>query len=75
MIFKWVGEILLGTSAPVILSEIGFLDRLEDPQQNQLADDGATSEVIGRIDNVLLHPTKNAIGLVRFGSSGCLLLR
>ena len=33
MIFKWVGEILLGTSAPVILSEIGFLDRLEDPQQ------------------------------------------
>lgn len=61
MIFKWVSETLLGTSEPVVLSEIGFLDRLGNPQQDERADDDSSSEVIGRIDNVLLHPTKTPL--------------
>lgn len=61
MIFKWVSETLLGTSEPVVLSEIGFLDRLENPQNDQAAEDESSGEVIGRIDNVLLHPTKTPL--------------
>lgn len=58
MVFRWVSETLLGTADPIVLSEIGFLDRLEIPSSNQHGEDDASSEVIGRIDNVLLHPTR-----------------
>jgi hypothetical protein len=57
MIHRWVGETILGTTEPVVLSEIGFLDRLKPPEEQ---DDDLTT-VIGRIDNVLLHPFKNPL--------------
>lgn len=61
MIYRWVGEVLLGASDPIVLSEIGFLDRLEVHTGHQIEDKDASSEVIGRIDNVLLHPTKSPL--------------
>ena len=53
MIHRWVGETLLRTPTPVVLSEIGFLDRLKSA-----ATDDDEADLIGRIDNVLLHPSK-----------------
>lgn len=59
-IFRWVGENLLQTKEPIILSEIGFLDRLrpEEPSDGEEADGG---DFIGRIDNVLVHPSKDPL--------------
>jgi len=56
-IFRWVGETLLQTTTPVVLSEIGFLDRLrvEEALENEEDD---SRDFIGRIDNVLVHPTR-----------------
>jgi hypothetical protein len=56
LIYRWVARTLLDTEDPVILSEIGFLDRLKDNQ-----DKGDDAQIIGRIDNVLLHPTKRPL--------------
>ena len=50
-IFQWVGETVLGTSAPGIVTEIGFLK----------ADDGNTH--VGRIDMVLTNPEAGTVGL------------
>lgn len=56
-IFQWVGETLLQTNDPVILSEVGFLDRLR-PEQSQEEEDEDSRDFIGRIDNVLVHPSR-----------------
>src|SRR5207249_2455188 len=49
---------LLQTSDPIVLGQIGFLDRLrpEEPPDDQ-NDDGR--DFIGRIDNVLVHPSRS----------------
>ena len=47
-IFKWVGEVLLGTSTPLVLREIGFLE----------AEGGGE---VGYIDSVLVHPTERPL--------------
>ncbi|MEZ0300217.1 MAG: NotI family restriction endonuclease [Candidatus Methylacidiphilales bacterium] len=60
LIYQWVGEVLLGSSEPVVLSEIGFLDRLKRVQPSDL-DVEDPEDVIGRIDNVLLHPERKPI--------------
>ncbi len=57
-IFRWVGETLLQTKDPIILSEIGFLDRLR-PEESQEDDENDSRDFIGRIDNVLVHPSQN----------------
>jgi hypothetical protein len=54
-IFRWVGETILETSEPVVLSQIGFLDRLRATEEITEED---SRDFIGRIDNVLVHPTK-----------------
>lgn len=54
-IFRWVGETILHTSEPTVLGQIGFLDRLR-AQEETSEDD--SRDFIGRIDNVLVHPTK-----------------
>jgi restriction endonuclease NotI len=56
-IFRWVGETLLQTNEPVVLSEIGFLDRLR-PEATEKDDDEDSGDFIGRIDNVLVHPSR-----------------
>lgn len=59
MIHRWVGETILGTPVPFVLSEIGFLDRLRPAAKQEEEDpDG---DVIGRIDSVLLHPSRRPL--------------
>jgi len=55
-VFQWVGRTLLQTEDPIVLGEIGFLDRLR-PQESPQSDDDDSRDFIGRIDNVLVHPT------------------
>jgi Restriction endonuclease NotI len=57
-IFRWVGETLLQTKEPIVLSEIGFLDRLR-PEESQGTGEGDSRDFIGRIDNVLVHPSQD----------------
>lgn len=60
IIFRWVAETILNTSDPLILRQIGFLDRLRaTPPQIEEGDE--ESDFIGRIDNVLVHPTTRPI--------------
>lgn len=54
-IFPWVGETILQTTEPVVLGQIGFLDRLRATEEIAEED---SRDFIGRIDNVLVHPTK-----------------
>lgn len=49
-IYRWIGETLLGHSGPVIVGEVGFL-------KQDVAASSGESEDVGRIDNVLVHPT------------------
>jgi hypothetical protein len=48
-IYKWIGETLLSTCDPVVVREVGFLER------EHVGDAGLRDDV-GRIDNVLIHP-------------------
>jgi hypothetical protein len=56
-IFRWVAETLLQTKEPVVLSEIGFLDRLRTDETSE-GEEQDTRDFIGRIDNVLVHPSR-----------------
>lgn len=56
-IFRWVGETLLQTSEPVVLSETGFLDPLR-PEEKRGDEEDDSRDFIGRIDNVLVHPSR-----------------
>lgn len=56
-IFRWVGETLLQTKEPVVLNEIGFLDRLR-PEEKPDDEEQDARDFIGRIDNVLVHPDR-----------------
>jgi hypothetical protein len=56
-ILRWVGETLLQTKEPVVLSEIGFLDRLR-PEEAPEDEEDDSRDFIGRIDNVLVHPSR-----------------
>ena len=59
-IFHWVGEELIQTTKPIVLKEIGFLDRLrsEEPAEDDETD---SRDFIGRIDNVLVHPSREPL--------------
>lgn len=59
-IFGWVGETLLQTREPIVLSEVGFLDRLR-PDDAPQDDEQDSRDFIGRIDNVLVHPSKEPL--------------
>ena len=59
-IFRWVGETLLQTPEPVVLGEIGFLDRITGTPVTE-PDDEDARDFIGRIDDVLVHPSRNPI--------------
>src|SRR6266850_242649 len=54
-IYKWVGETLLGHSSPLVLSQIGFLE--QDIDEDAVA---TSSEDVGRIDSVLVHPSSSS---------------
>ena len=59
-VFRWVGETILQTTQPIVLSEVGFLDRLT-PGTSTESDDEDGRDYIGRIDNVVVHPSRNPI--------------
>lgn len=56
-IFRWIGKVMLGTTDPVILNEIPFLQKLgnEAPETHDSGAQG-DDDFIGRIDHVLVHP-------------------
>jgi hypothetical protein len=50
LIAQWVGETLLGTSTPVVISELPFLMGAIQ------AEEGADEDAVGKIDEVLVNP-------------------
>src|ERR1017187_2525225 len=60
LIFRWVGETIRQTTDPIVLSEIGFLDRLNMNPPAEI-DDEENRDFIGRIDNVIVHPSRNPL--------------
>ena len=59
-IFKWIGEEILQTKTPITLGQIGFLDRLR-PVEESANEEEDSRDFIGRIDNVLVHPSRTPI--------------
>ena len=55
-VFRWVGEVMLGTQIPRVIGEIPFLQKLrkEIPQEGD--EEPGEGDFIGRIDNILVHP-------------------
>lgn len=51
IIYREIGTSLLGTTTPLVVHEIRFLQRLTASD-----DDAPSSEDVGNIDNVLVHP-------------------
>jgi hypothetical protein len=56
LIYGWIGEEVLGCPDPLIVGEVGFLEQ-ETPAGGDKAG-GAYLEDVGRIDNVLVHPSR-----------------
>ena len=56
VIFKWIGDTLLGDSNPHIVREIGFLE--QEVGEGKEDRDSSQGEDVGRIDNVLVHSTR-----------------
>lgn len=52
-IFKWIGEAVLGTSAPVVIKEVEFLESAPDEPEEV--------REIGYIDNVLIRTDRNVL--------------
>jgi hypothetical protein len=50
LIFPWIGDVLLGTKAPQVVAEVGFLE------SERVDDQAAEGDDVGRIDHVLVHP-------------------
>jgi hypothetical protein len=58
-IFRWVGEVMLGTPNPQVLGEIPFLQKLKnESSSDDEEEDSEESDFIGRIDNILVNPNK-----------------
>ena len=60
VIYAEIGQKLLGTSTPLIVSEVRFL------QRHSVTDEGTDSEDVGNIDNVLVAPdckTRNPVDM------------
>jgi len=51
-IFRWIGEEILQTKTPIILGQIGFLDRLRPVEETADDEEEDSQDFIGRIDNV-----------------------
>lgn len=68
-VVTWVARTLLGTDDPLVLGQVGFLDRfktdlLTSPERQQKqgeVEEQSERDFIGRIDNVLIHPTKHPL--------------
>ncbi len=54
LIFEWVGEILLGTKSPAVISELPFL-------MGEGATAGEKGDAVGMIDKVLVNPAGDTL--------------
>ena len=54
---RWIGETLLGHAEPLVVGEVGFLEQEGGGSQGDPVESQA--EDVGRIDNVLVHPTRD----------------
>jgi hypothetical protein len=54
-VFQWIGKTILDTTEPLILGQVGFLHRLKRIEEED--DENDSRDFVGRIDNVLVHPT------------------
>jgi hypothetical protein len=64
IIFQWIGQEILECVTPIILRQIGFLHRFRDSPiatESPGDDENDERDFIGRIDNVLVHPTKQPL--------------
>ena len=59
LIFSWIAETLLGCPDPLVVGEVGFLEQ-ETVSTRSNARVSVTEDV-GRIDNVLVHPTRDPL--------------
>ena len=57
-IFEWIGESLLGHPRALIAGEVPFLEK---PATDTSTDEDSAAEDVGRIDNVLVHPSRDPI--------------
>lgn len=59
IVVQWIGEQVLGNPQPLVIGEVGFLER----DASQLADPGPSGprEDVGRIDSVLVDPTPETL--------------
>jgi hypothetical protein len=55
-ILKWVGETLLGHPQPQVVEQVGFLEQGQG--NNRRRESGPGPKFVGRIDKVLVHPTR-----------------
>jgi hypothetical protein len=58
-IFNWIGESLLACRDPLIVGEVGFLEQESGPSRSGAKP--ADAEDVGRIDNVLVHPSRDPL--------------
>jgi hypothetical protein len=49
LIFRWIGATILGIENPLVVGQVGFLERIEKQG-------GVGRDEVGRIDHVLVHP-------------------
>lgn len=54
VIFEWVGEALLGTKNPIVISEVPFLMEAKTAE-------GETGSPVGKIDKVLVNPAGSVL--------------
>jgi hypothetical protein len=50
-VFQWIGETILGTPSPLVVGQVGFLERRKESRGPR---------DVGRIDHVLVHPRLDA---------------
>jgi len=62
LIFNWIGETLLGCHDPLVVGEVGFLGQDSAPSAGDAR--AADPEDVGRIDNVLVHPSRDPLSWV-----------
>lgn len=55
-VFRWIGQQLLGTATPTLISEVEFLEAISEDEDSGNDQDAEKSEAVGRIDLVLQNP-------------------
>lgn len=58
-ILRWVGKTLLGDPCPLVVEQVGFLERADRNSSQKRS--GSGPKFVGRIDKVLVHPTREPV--------------